>query len=470
MNPLVYLVMFGWIPAVFYFFNRFSPQKAVVVSFIVAWLFLPQASFVLPGIPDYHKMSATCYGIVFATLANDFQRISQFRFRWIDIPIAVWCGVPFVTSMTNGLGAYDGLTAVLDQSVTWGVPYFLGRLYLGNLAGMKQLAIGILWGGLAYAPLCLLETRISPQLHRLVYGYHAFADFSQSMRMGGFRPTVFMAHGLMVAGWMMAATLVAVWLWQAKVLNRVRNIQMKWVVIGLVITFIMLKSTGAYALLLVGVGAMFLAKRFRTGLLMFFMVGLIVFYLNTSASGALSVKTIDQITVAVQQVAGEERAASLRFRLDNEQILSERARLQPLFGWGGWGRNRVFDEEGKDISVTDSLWIIAFGIHGYVGLISLFSTMLVPPLAFTLLKYPARYWMHPKVAPAAAIAVILVLFAFDCVLNAMTNPVFTLAMGGMAGLAVNDPGPTITLRRKHPAARKQIPRKMISKAPEPVSQ
>lgn len=40
-NALVPIVMFGWIPVVFYIFLRYPAQRAVIISFIFAWLFLP---------------------------------------------------------------------------------------------------------------------------------------------------------------------------------------------------------------------------------------------------------------------------------------------------------------------------------------------------------------------------------------------------------------------------------------------
>lgn len=52
------------------------------------------------------------------------------------------------------------------------------------------------------------------------------------------------------------------------------------------------------------------------------------------------------------------------------------------------------------------------------------------------IRYPARLWLHPMVAPAAALAVCLTLYMFDSVLNAMVNPIFMLAAGGLATVSV----------------------------------
>jgi len=50
-------------------------------------------------------------------------------------------------------------------------------------------------------------------------------------------------------------------------------------------------------------------------------------------------------------------------------------------------------------------------------------------------------WYHPGVGGAAALAVLLVLFTTDCLFNAIPNPVFVLAAGGVSGLrlAANRP-------------------------------
>ena len=119
-----------------------------------------------------------------------------------------------------------------------------------------------------------------------------------------------------------------------------------------------------------------------------------------------------------------------------------RALENPVFGWGGWGRSRVHDAAGKEATVADGLWIIALGERGFVGLVALGLTLLLPAARFAWL-YPPRRWSEPAVAPAAAAAVLLALYAIDCLMNAMVNPVYLLAAGGLAGLTCpNVPPPT----------------------------
>ena len=432
MVALIPIAMFGWIPIVFYLFVRFPTVRAVIISFVVAWLFLPQASYPIPLLPPYNKISASCYAILLATIVYDTERITTFKPGWLDVPMVICCLCPIFSQVTNG---GSPISPTFNQIITWGLPYFLGRLYVGSLDGLRQLAIGIFAGGLAYIPFTLIEGVKGPILHQMVYGVNAFEDWGQARRMGGWRPVVFMQHGLMVGMWMMTAALIGVWLWQTGTIKKFQGKSIKTLTIVLTIAFFLCRSTGAYSLFGIALIILFSAKWFRTSLPLLFIIGYIVFYLYIAASGQFASKDVVEF---ITQVFGEERASSLKFRFDMEEILGDKARQRFLFGWGDSGGNRVYNGYGKDISVTDSLWIIAFGINGVVGVVSLFSSLLLPVIVFSM-KYPARTWSNPKVAPAAALGVALTMYMFDCVLNAMTNPIFALIAGGISGLVLKAP-------------------------------
>jgi hypothetical protein len=427
-NIFIPIVMFAWIPVVFYIFLRYPPQRAVIISFIFAWLFLPVANIKFAGIPDYNKMSATSYGILLATAVYDSERFQSFKVSWI-----LWCVIaPMMSSLTNDLGLHDAISGALSQTITWGVPYFLGRIYLNNFEGLKQLAIGIFIGGLVYIPFIWFENRTFSSLHMAVYGIDTGRDIGQSFRLGGYRAQVFMEHGLMLSVWMMAASLMGVVLWRMGIIKRIWNQSIGlWIAI-LLFTFINLRSTGAYNLFLIGIFTLFLAWKFRTTVMVWLLTAAICLYLLLGFSGTFPNKPI---IAYISQIFPPERVQSLQFRFDNEEILSLKARERMAFGWGGFGRNRVFNEAGEDISVTDSLWILAFGVYGLFGLVTLTASILLPVIAFCV-RYPARLWTNPRVAPAAALAVCLCLYMLDCVLNAMINPIFMLAAGGLVGMAL----------------------------------
>ncbi|MEG4200548.1 O-antigen ligase domain-containing protein [Microcoleus sp. Pol12A5] len=450
MVALIPLAMFGFIPVVFYLFVRFPAQRAVIISFVAAWLFLPQASYPIPSLPPYTKISAACYAILLGTLIYDTARLTSFKPGWLDVPMVIYCLCPIFSQVSNG---GSPISPTINQIVTWGLPYFLGRLYVGNLGGLRQLAIGIFAGGLAYIPFTLVEGVRGPILHQMIYGVNAFDDWGQARRLGGWRPVVFMQHGLMVGLWMMTAALIAVWLWQTGTLKKFMGRNIKTLAIILTIAFFLCRSTGAYSLFVMALLVLYSAKFFRTSLPLLFIIGYIVFYLYVAASGQFSSKDVIGF---INQVFGEERAASLKFRFDNEEILGEKARQRFMFGWGDSGGNRVYNEYGDDVSVTDSLWIIAFGVNGAVGLVSLFSSLLLPVIVFSLFKYPARTWSNPKVAPAATLGIALTMYVFDCVLNAMTNPIFALIAGGISGLVLKAPESLKAKKTSSPPRRQSL--------------
>src|SRR5262249_43950125 len=71
--------------------------------------------------------------------------------------------------------------------------------------------------GLIYCTPLLFEVRFSPQLHYWIYGYYP-TEFAQTMREGGFRPMVFMGHGLLAAFFIMTSFLAAISLGRRRIM------------------------------------------------------------------------------------------------------------------------------------------------------------------------------------------------------------------------------------------------------------
>ncbi len=428
MTVLVPISLYGWVFLVPALFAVLPARRAALAAYLGAWMFLPYASIPFSGIPDLDKVTATGYGVVLGVLMFDAGRIMQYRFSWIDLPIIVWCLSPMASSLSNGLGAYDGFSGIFGAVVTWGIPYFIGRLYFNEPAAVRELAIWILVGGLIYVPLCLWEIRMSPQLHRMLYGFHP-TPFEMTIRFGGYRPMVFMQHGLMVGMWMTATTLVAFWLWWTGALRHLFRVPMWLIVGGMVVTCILCKSTGAILLLFMGMGLLLLNQRLRSTALLVLAVSIAPAYMAVRAYGMWD----GQQLVELAELIDEDRASSLSGRLYNEDLLLEKAALKPIFGWGSWGRWRVYDEvTGKDITVSDGMWVIVRGERGLVGLVSI-TFLLLLPFLLLLRRCPARQWSHPMVAAPAALAMLLMLYSIDNLLNAMLNPIFVIGAGALSG-------------------------------------
>jgi hypothetical protein len=435
MNIVVQIALFGFIPLVFVLFAILPPRRAVIVAFLIGFLFLPMDPIKVQGISTYSKFTALGVVTLLAAAIFDGGRVLAFRPKWVDVPMLVWCVCPFVSSITNGLGAYDGVSAAVTHMLQWGFPYLVGRIYFSDFEGVRELAIGVFCGGLAYVLPCLFEIKMSPHLHLLVYGHDANWAQEETRRWGGWRPVVFMQHGLMLGAWMAATSLAGTWLYLSGAVRKLLGIPMAWWLLVLVVTTVLCKSTGAIAIFLLGALTLELGRRLKTTIFVWAFVFIAPLYIGFRASGQWSGASL---VALARSVAGESRAGSFQYRLQNEDPLAVHALERPVFGWGGWGRNRLTNEEGQDASVTDGLWIIALGQNGLVGLTSLTVALLLPA-GLLLRKYGTASWTHPAIAPAGALAMIVTLFMIDCLQNGMLNPIYALAAGTVGVYTIKEP-------------------------------
>jgi len=92
----------------------------------------------------------------------------------------------------------------------------------------------------------------------------------------------------------------------------------------------------------------------------------------------------------------------------------------------------------------------------------LLAGSVILPVFVLLLRCPAKYWPHPKIAPAGALAVVLVLDMVDNMFNSMYDPSFFIAAGALMGLtrhsvvAALKPSILAAQRRLLPASAPQV--------------
>lgn len=469
MNALVPITMFGWIPLVLAGALILPPRRVILLSYVIAWMFLPCYAYKFHGWPEFDKTTATNVAALLVVLLVDSRRLLGvrtraderghyewssaanvggalvvmsaslvrrlfLRMRWFDAPAIVWCLCPIASSLVNELGLYDGLAHALQNTITWGIPYLMGRLYFSDAAGLRDLAMAILVGGLVYVPLCLWEIRMSPLLHDYVYGFHQHL-FSQSFRGGLYRPTVFMRHGLMVGMWMSTACLMSAY---ARRMGRTRGIfgVPPWMETSvLVVTLVLCQSWAATTFFFVGAAVRWWDGKLRKAWLLGALLCLPALYIGLRVSGAWSG---DNVVNLVSRVS-EDRAHSIGYRFQCETVLVDRALESPVFGWGGWGRNYApLDEEGEILAIADGTWIRVFGEYGLVGLASLFAMLMLPVWRFRKHLRP-REWRTPGTAAAATLCISLALYAIDSLVNDMMNPIFVIVAGGLNALALAAP-------------------------------
>jgi hypothetical protein len=428
-NIFLPIVLVAFLLATGTCFSRLDPRRAALSAMLGGYLFIPEFIDRYSFLALNSKQTFVPAVVLLGSIAFDSRRWRHFRPRLLDVPMAVLCAGPFATALHNDLGAYEAVAATFSATMAWGAPYLLGRLYLGHPRALREFATALTIAALVYVPFCLWEVRMSPQLQYQLYGFRT-ENFTTVMRYGGYRPSVFMQTGLAVGMFIAMGTLCAAWLWRTGTLARLAGLPLGWGCALLAVTTVLCKSTGAIILLAVGVAVLEATRRLRIPILLLMLAAIPPVYCAARISGWRG-----ETIIALARGLDEDRVNSVHFRIDNEQRLVEKAMMRPWLGWGRFGRSFIYNEEGQQESmvITDSLWIIALGFTGLLGLIALGAVLTVPPLLL-LRTWPARHWADPRLAPAAVLATTLLLWAIDDLLNSMVAPVYPAISGALVSL------------------------------------
>jgi hypothetical protein len=134
----------------------------------------------------------------------------------------------------------------------------------------------------------------------------------------------------------------------------------------------------------------------------------------------------------VAAFVSQDRAQSLEFRFKNEDMLLKRAFERPIFGWGRYGRSRVYDSEtGRDLSTTDGQWIIDIGEFGLLGFLTEFGLLSV--CVYRAARAGTRMRTSADKVYLAALALIVSFNLFDLIPNSTLLPWTWLMAGSLLG-------------------------------------
>jgi hypothetical protein len=242
------------------------------------------------------------------------------------------------------------------------------------------------------------------------------------MRQGGFRAVVFLSHGLVLAFFTSLAVLCAFILIRTRI--KLFRTDPRFIAVYLTGLLALCKSLGPllYAIIFAPV---ILFTRPRTWVKLACAVSLVLCaYPFLRMHGLAPTDTISNIATSISA----DRDASLQTRLENEDMLLGKAEQKPWFGWGGWSRNRVFDEWGKDISLTDGTWIIYFGVYGWLGYLSLFG--LLAMALFQAERAIGRDLSPPNVT-LGGLALLLMVSLINCIPNSVEEWFLFLLAGSV---------------------------------------
>jgi hypothetical protein len=443
-------IIFLWPLVVLLLFKRCNLPAALCWSIIAGYLLLPSGvTFNLPLLPSVTKDTmpsmAAAFMLLFAVGRERSAGVPKKTGHpqpilpgWIPrssvgffLSIALVAGA-FVTSFFNddrliygiriipGLSTYDGFSAILSTLTTM-LPMLLARKYLATPENHKTLLFILCIAGLIYSLPTLYEVRMSPQLNRIVYGYFPHS-WGQHLRGEGYRPLVFLHHGLWLGIFLSTTVLSTI---ACIRIAAPKHKALFWgIAVWLAVTLLLSKTLGALLITLAIAPAVLLFSVRLQLILVAAVAATVLLYPTLRGAGLIPV---DQVVSFAEKI-DPSRARSLNFRLKNEDILLEKANQRPLFGWGGWGRARVYDEEGADISVTDGRWVISIGNEGWFGYLARFGLLTIPIL---LLSFRKR--KYEVTLATSALCLVLAGNLIDLIPNAGLTPVTWLMAGALLG-------------------------------------
>lgn len=469
-NAIAYLMLMIWPAVCLVLFRTLKVERALIWSVLGGYLLLPPlAEFNLPLVPALDKVSIPNLSILAILVLGTAHKVRLWpdsraaRFLVVGL---VLCAVPtvltnrepiffevlrdadpimFIVDALPGQSIRDIGSVLIAQILTI-VPFLLARQFLSSDEGLREILLALTVGAVAYSIPSLIEIRLSPQTNIWVYGFFQHS-FEQTMRAGGYRPIVFLPHGLWLALFVCTAVLAAAALARATPLvHRWKAVLWTVYLLGFLV---LCKSAAsiAYGIVLLPV-VFFLPQRGQILLAAAFALVAVTYPMLRNV-GAVPT---DRIVAQVEQI-NPARAQSLEYRFDNETQLLVRAAQKPLFGWSGWGRSLIRDsEDGEILSIPDGRWIIVFGTFGWLGYLAEFGLLALPLVLMARAVLRRRdVGLSPYIGAAS---LILGITMVDMLLNATLTPMTWLVAGAVLGYA----------ERLNPRAA-MVPRHALRRAP-----
>ena len=385
------MVLLLWPAITIALFASLGPARGLIWSVAVGYLFLPEGHVAFrPPIVRYDKPFVLAFSPFLATLIYfgkayypDYRDVNRALGKMLLIlMLMLVVVVPIGTFVTNPETLFNGpvvrpgliindLLADMAELLIRFTPLLLAARLLVKPEHHRHLLIAILVLGFVYSFLTLFERRMAPQLNLWIYGYFPH-NWLQHVRGGGYRPLVFLRHGLWLGFFLLTVFIAAL------ALSRDKEVKLRallpFFALWMLAVVFLSRNLGVVMLALVFAPVLLLLSfRMHVRIAAVLACVLLIYPSVHDAMDVPMSRFLDFVSTI-----SEKRVQSFQTRLDNETELLERAKEKPVFGWGGWGRMLVINEEGRDRSLVDGLWIRQIGRHGWTGYIAFFGVLALP--------------------------------------------------------------------------------------------
>jgi hypothetical protein len=453
MAKAVPVVLGMWVLATVVLFGKRPGRDAALFALIGGWAVLPTGVYppsvfltpignvgtmhalAVPTAVVINKALAIGLGCLLGVVLFDWPAVRRLRPTWLDAPILAWFLVPIAASMAGGRPLAEGLASARYLALAWGVPYLMGRLYLGDNESLRHLGLGLVLAGLLYVPLGVVEFVHGPFLYGLVYGPHPY-QIEGAARLIGYRPLVFLEHGNQLGTWIATAAVAAVWLWKSGQMRRVGPVPGAAVAGLLVAACVLFQSHGALILMVLVLVPLLLAERLvrlprpvhaviAGGIMMLVVAGSSGLFLLAAVGVDMTV-----VRLKVRDLFHMIGKTSVTWRLARSEEDLARIAERPILGWAQPDWSAATD--GRFINpVNLGLWLTILGSYGIAGLCCVAAILLVPVVE-VLRKLPLAEWAGGQYSAVAMAAVLLAMAAVDSLFNSVVLLPLLAGAGGIS--------------------------------------
>lgn len=425
-------------------------ERAVVLIVFLVLMYAPVGAYIrFPSTPYLWKDNIAYVGVLLGAVINCPHLLVRGRpLGWPQTLVVVMMFAAVFTALTNtdslvygqqiivvipGLKINDGLfMSFTDVLETW-APFFVGVAFVRTADNMRTMFRYVTSLMLVYALWMFVELRMSPQMHQWIYGYRAHNQFLQTIRWGGWRPMVFMRHGLQLSLFTFQVLMMSVAMLRNKeepwIFGRKDIANWKLVSGFLFVLLVLTKSTGAIMYGMIFAPLVLILSPKAIMRIAVFLAFMSLYYPIGRAYGMIPTKTI---TRTVWDTFGAERAESIKFRFRNEDELLDKAYERLWFGWGKYGRQFNYDYLGRQSTTPDGYWIIMLGCRGIFGHLSSFVMLLWP--VFMARRAMKRIQDKRDQIMVASYALMIAVSIFDLIPNGMFNPYPNFMAGCLGGV------------------------------------